>query len=379
MIKRILYISIIIYLAFIGSTDAKTRFFIQTVAEGDQNGKVAEGGLGYFETQAFNKIKETFPCSEINSKSAVAALLGHERMRQLLGSGDDNALQNIAGSMGCEYLVVLKIFVAGQSSQVTAYCMDSKNAKTLAHVTESAPYGNSTLNAIDNVAKKLVDDLKEYEICPYYGPLTIEVKSELDDSKTDYIPAPCGSGDMVTINTTQKSNSTLKWELNKFTVRAADGTANYDLKEKMTIVSNYSCYKCNNGDQGGAKITETTESEAKTQGLSDESVSEGKQVKDARIKLTFLDDGTYTVLVEATSKQGNMKVMTEKKVEGICESESEPKDTKEKKIDVPIKAVFGPYQGSLKDKTLHQKETKDLSDGKEKTTLTIDFTLTQKN
>jgi hypothetical protein len=145
----------------------------------------------------------------------------------------------------------------------------------------------------------------------------------------------------------------------------------------MTIVSNYSCYKCDNG-QGEAKITETTESEAKTQGLSDESVSEGKQVKDARIKLVFLDDGTYTILVEATSKQGNMKVTTEKEVEGICESESEPRDTKNKKIDVPIKAVFGPYKGSLKDKTLSQNETKDISNGKEKTTLKIDFTLTQK-
>jgi hypothetical protein len=364
-------------LAALGPTEAKTRFFIQRVAEGDQNGKVAEGGLGYFETTAANKIIEAFPCAEVNSTTVVAALLGLERMKQLLGTGDENALQNIAGAMGCEYLVALKINVTGQNALVSAFCMDSKKAKTLARRSENGPL-NTALEMIDKVVKNMVDDLKEYEICPYYGPVTIEVKSELDDSKTDYVPAPCGSGDMVTINTTQKSNSTLKWELNKYTVRAADGTANYDLNEKMTIESNYSCYKCKNGDQGAAKITETTESEAKTQGLSDESVSEGKQVKDARIKLTFLDDGTYTVLVEATSKQGNMKVTTGKKVEGICESESEPEDTKNKKIDVPIKAVFGPYKGSLKDKTLHQNETKDLSNGKEKTTLKLDFTLTQK-
>lgn len=376
MMRKIFFITTILCLALSFSTNGKTRFFIQTVATGDQDGKVASGGLGYFETTAANKIEEVFPCAEVNSTSVVAALLGLERMKQLIGTGDDNALQNIAGAMGCEYLVVLKIGVNGQSSYVTAFCMDSKKAQTMARATESGPL-NTALEMIDKVVEKMVDELKEYEICPYYGPVTIEVKSELDDSKTDRMPAPCGSGDMVTITTTQKSNSTLKWELNKYAVRAADGTASYDLNEKMTIESNYSCYKCDNA-QGEAKITETTESEAKTQGLSDESVSEGKQVKDARIKLTFLDDGTYTVLVEATSKQGNMKVTTEKIVEGVCESESEPRDTKNKKIDVPIKAVFGPYKGSLKDKTLHQNETKDLSNGKEKTTLKLDFTLTQK-
>lgn len=376
MMRKIFFITTLIWLVIVNSADAKTRFFIQTRAEGDQDGRVAAGGLGYFETQAANKIEEIFPCAEVNSSSVVAALLGHERMKQLLGAGDDEALQNISGAMGCEYLVVLKIVVKAQSSVVTAFCMDAKKAETMARATESGSV-NTALEMIDKVVKKLIDDLKEYEICPYYGPVTIEVKSELDDSKTDQMPAPCGSGDIVTITTTQKSNSTLKWELNKYAVRAADGTASYDLNEKMTIVSNYSCYKCDNA-QGEAKITETTESEAKTEGLSDESVSEGKQVKDARIKLTFLDDGTYTVLVEATSKQGNMKVTTEKIVEGVCESESEPRDTKNKKIDVPIKAVFGPYQGSLKDKTLHQNETKDLSNGKEKTTLKLDFTLTQK-
>lgn len=377
MIRNIFFITTILWLALSFSTNGKTRFFIQTVATGDQDGKVASGGLGYFETTAANKIEETFPCAEVNSTSVVATLLGLERMKQLIGTGDDDALQNIAGAMGCEYLVVLKIGVNGQSSYITAFCMDSKKAQTMARAAESGPL-NTALEMIDKVVEKMVDDLKEYEICPYYGPVTIEVKSELDDSKTDQMPAPCGSGDMVTITTTQKSNSTLKWELNKYAVRGADGTASYDLNEKMTIESKYSCYKCDNA-QGEAKITETTESEAKTQGLSNESFSEGKQVKDARIKLTFLDDGTYTVLVEATSKQGNMKVTTEKIVEGVCESESEPRDTKNKKIDVPIKAVFGPYKGSLKDKTLHQNETKDLSNGKEKTTLKLDFTLTQKN
>lgn len=378
MKHRILYITILICLSFIRQVDGKTRFFIQTMATGDQNGKVASGGMGYFESITANKIEEAFPCAEVNSTSVIATLLNHEREKQLLGTGDDNALQNIARAMGSEYLVCLKIFVSGQTSQVTAFCMDSKKAKTLARVTETTTYGDQTVDAFERVAKKLVDDLKEYEICPYTGPVTIEIKSELDDSKTETMPAPCGNGDIVTITTIRKSNSTLKWELNKYAVRAADGDANYDLKEKMTVESVYSCYKCDYA-QGEAKITETTESEAKTEGLSSESISEGKQVKDARIKLDFLDDGTYTILVEATSKRGTMKVITEKKVEGVCENESETKDEVNKNINIPIKAVFGPYKGTINDKALHQNETKDISDGKEKTMLKIAFTFTRKD
>lgn len=378
MIHKTFCIATVIWLAVTCSLNAKTRFFIQTFAEGDQDGKVASGGLGYFETQAANAIEEAFPCAQVNSISAVRALLGHERMRQLLGSGgDETTLQNLAGAMGCEYLVILNISVRANIAIIKATCYDSKKAGKMAMAAEMGPYGEGTLDAIDKVVETLVDDLKEYEICPYYGPVTIEIKSTLDDTKTDHLSAPCGSGGNVAVTTRLESNSTLKWELNKYSVRAADGNVTYDLNEKTTVISEYPCYRCKDGNEGAAKITETNEQEVKVEGLSSESVSEGKQVKDARIKLDFLDDGTYTVLVEATSKQGNLKITTEKKVEGICEAESEPRDTKNKKVDVPIKAVFGPYQGTIKDKTLHQKETKDVSQGKEKTTVTIDFTLSR--
>jgi hypothetical protein len=113
------------------------------------------------------------------------------------------------------------------------------------------------------------------------------------------------------------------------------------------------------------------------QGLSRESVSDGAQVSDARIRITFLDDGTYLLTVKATSEKGPMKITTEKKVDGPCTSsnENEPPDTKTKSIDVPITAVFGPYKGTPEDKVLSQNEEKDVSQGKEKTTVKIDFTL----
>jgi hypothetical protein len=56
MMHRIFYITIFICLSIASQVDGKTRFFIQTVATGDQNGKVASGGIGYFESITANKI-----------------------------------------------------------------------------------------------------------------------------------------------------------------------------------------------------------------------------------------------------------------------------------------------------------------------------------
>lgn len=372
--KKYLFVIAIMILATEFSMAARPKVFMISRSESDLVD--AKTVCNAFETEFFNELKQTFPCVDIMDDGSLREMIRVERMKQLLGSGSDEELQNIAGAIGSDYLVAFTVNMVGSQMYMEASFLDIRKAKALARSLVMGTIAQASANA-KKISKDLTKQLEEYELCPFTGPLNIEVKSQLDDTQTDYANAPCGSGDNVTITTIRKSNSTLKWELNKYSSQGATGTANYDLNEKMTIISDYSCYKCKNGDQGPVKITETNDQEATVEGLSSESVSQGSQVDDGRIKLVFLSDGTYTVEVKATSKQGNLKVTKEKKFEGMCESESQPKDTKNKKIDVPIKAVFGPYKGTIKDKTLHQNESKDVSEGKEKTTVTIDFTLTR--
>jgi hypothetical protein len=353
---------------------ARVKFFV--VSQSKSELVDAKTICFVFETLLFNDLKEAFPCVDYLDQHSLHALLGWERKKALLGSGDDSQLQNLAGAVGSDYLVKFTANVVGNQMYLSAFCMDMRKAENLARSEASGTIGEASSNA-KKVSKDLIKQLKEYEICPYSGPVTIEVKSELDDSKIDKVNCLCG-GDVAIVTTTRKTNSTMKWELNKINKNACSGTAKYDLNEKMTIESNYPCFKCDNGDQGFTKITETDESEAKVEGLSNESVSDGKQVDDARIMLYFLEDGTYNVLVKATSKKGVLKKTTEKKYEGACENESEPKDTQSKSIDIPFVVVFGPYQGTAHDKVLSQKESKDASNGSEKVTISIDFTLTQK-
>lgn len=373
--KKYIFILIFISGVFAGNTNAaRVKFFVVTQSKSELVD--AKTICEVFETALFNDLRAAFPCVDYLNQGALHAILDWERRRALLGSGDDSVLQNLAGAVGSDYLIKFTADVIGSQMYLSVFCMDMRKAETLARTDVSGTIGQADSNA-KKVSNELIKQLKEYEICPYSGPLTIDVKSELDDSKTDNANCPCG-GDVAIITTTRKTNATMKWELTKVGKNSCSGTAKYDLNEKMTIESNYPCIKCENGDQGFTKITETNESEAKVEGLSDESYSEGQQVSDARIMLYFLEDGTYNVLVKATSKKGVLKVTTEKKYEGACENESEPKDTKNKSIDIPFVEVFGPYKGTARDKVLSQKETKDVSNGAEKVTITIDFTLTQK-
>lgn len=373
--KKYIFILIFISGVFAGNTNAaKVKFFVVTQSKSELVD--AKTICEVFETALFNDLRAAFPCVDYLNQGALHAILEWERKRALLGSGDDSVLQNLAGAVGSDYLVKFTADVIGSQMYLSVFCMDMRKAEVFARTDAYGTIGQAESNA-KKISKDLIKQLKEYEICPYSGPLTIDVKSELDDSKTDNVNCPCG-GDVATITTTRKTNATMKWELTKIGKNSCSGTAKYDLNEKMTIESIYPCIKCKNGDQGFTKITETNELEAKVEGLSNESVSEGQQVADARIALYFLEDGTYNVLVKATSKKGVLKVTTEKKYEGACESESEPKDTKSKSIDMPFVEVFGPYKGTAQDKVLSQKETKDISVGTEKVTLKIDFTLTQK-
>lgn len=375
--KRYLILLLLITGFAIGETDAtKPRFFIQTEALGEKNGKSAEAYLAYFETLIFNGMKKTFPCVEMNSISAVKSLLDLERQKQLLGTGTDEALANIAGAMGCEYLICLRVTVNGGLATFTVFCMDSKKAETLARATETAAHGSAGVNAMENAAKSMIEDLKEYEICAYTGTVNFEVESEKDDQTSS--STPCDGG-MITTQIKVKTKSTLKWNLNKNGLRKGDGDVSYDLKETTETTINNPCYICSNGQKVIAQIQEKKEVEAKANGLTHESISEGQKVADCRIKLVFLKDGTYNILVEATSQKGNMKTTVDRNVNAPCMTgkENEPEAPRNNEIEIPLKVVLGPYKGTTEDAALSQEETKDISQGKEKTTVKIHVSLTR--
>ncbi len=358
-----------------------TMLLLPTAGSADSNLLYLSRGLNaIFMTDVSNEMRRNYTCVGITDPKSIEACLGELRLQSTpeFGSRDVRPVVNkIANSLtNPDFAVKYSVFVNSEDlAQVSVLCANSEG-DILADFTEPFSPGEVDGNSIIKPVKRFMELLKKHEICPYTGTVNIEVKSDKDKSSST--STQCDAGLIVT-DVEIKSNSTLRWELVKESLAGASGTVTYDLKENYKTVISNSCYVCDDGTKGFAKIVQTSDTEAQVQGLSNESVSDGAQVSDARIRITFLDDGTYLLTVKATSEKGPMKITTEKKFDGPCTSsnENEPPDTKTKSIDVPITAVFGPYKGTPEDKVLSQNEEKDVSQGKEKTTIKIDFSLSR--
>lgn len=358
--------------------DPKPRFFIHTTAEGDS--VEASSYLHYFETEIFNLVKTTYPCAELNSLSTVRTLLGHERQRQLLGSGDDNAILNIAQSLGCDYLLSLKVSVLQNTALITATCMDNKKAKIMARAFQSAQHGSAGLDAVVKVSKDLFDGLKEYEICPFTGPVIVNITGTKKDTQREYYNVYCNEGDGRYEKTTTINNySENEWNIQKNGKNASTGNVKLNLSEEFQITEDNFCYECSPKKQGPRSYFEKTTTYLLLNGLSNESESYGVKVNDARVYLTFLENGTYTIRIKAASTQGEKKTIKEIRAQGICNNINDKPDPIINKVDEGINEIFGPFTGNAQDKVLTQRDTikriNPVTDEEE--TITYDFNLTR--
>jgi hypothetical protein len=149
--------------------------------------------------------------------------------------------------------------------------------------------------------------------------------------------------------------------------------------EETKVTEENGCYKCKTGREGGRTFTTTSSMKVKGSGISHESSRDGKPQDDTRVELKFMENGTYLVVAKGTSQPvtGEEKVVAE--AQGTCDNM--PRETKviPKEIKIPLKVIFGPYNGKTTDKVLQQKDSKEETDPatREKTAITIDFTLTQ--
>ncbi|MGB5264573.1 MAG: hypothetical protein WBN28_13320, partial [Lutimonas sp.] len=101
---------------------------------------------------------------------------------------------------------------------------------------------------------------------------------------------------------------------------------------------------------------------------------------DTRVEIEFLSDGTYIIKPKGTSDPATALEKWEEKAVGTCDNIAPVKEENQKEKTTQLKYPFGPYPGKSTDKFLQQSETKVFRDpvSNEKTTVTLDFSLTQK-
>jgi hypothetical protein len=377
MRKSVVLLILLLVLGTISSRGANNRFFITTSA----NNQEALAYIAYFEAQVFNGLKKDFPCVEINSLSTVTTLLEFERQKQLLGSGSEDAISNIAEAMGSDYLISLKVQVIGGTAIIDAYCASTRKANVVSRSAASAPHGGQGLNAVLTVAHQLINGLSHIEICPFTGPVSITLNSVLDSIKTVDYDVYCNEMDQRYHQKLEINNNTFSdWKLQRQGIFRTEGTLSFYSNEIFKTVEENGCYKCRSGREGGRTYTQTRSMKVKGNGISHESTYKGKPQDDTRIELKFLENGTYLLIAKGTSKPATGEEKVVSSAVGTCDNMPQETKTVLKEITIPLKLIFGPYEGKTTDKLLQQRDTKVFLDplNKEKTTVTIDFSLTQK-
>jgi hypothetical protein len=171
--KAFLLFLLLILAEYLHAADPK--FYIMLSA----NNTKAASYLRYFESQFSIGLKNKIPCASYLSQSDVVAILDWERQKELLGVGDINQLSNIAEAMKCDYLVHLRIRVLENTTIIDAFIVKKGQDKVIARIAESAPGGDESLDAIENLSKQLVDELHQYngQLCrekTWTGTIKIE-------------------------------------------------------------------------------------------------------------------------------------------------------------------------------------------------------------
>ena len=361
------------------ATAVKPQFFIASKAICDDKLKsTVSGQLVAFQTKVAMEVEKSFPCAKVKTQFETFLALDHFRQQQLLGINNDQQLSDFANNMKTDFLISLQIKVIAQTAIITAFCLDMKKAKAMSRATKSLPFGSFPMSVYEEITKDLIDGLKQYEICPFTGPVNVTVSTTRDTTITEEYSVYCNGNDLQYKKVTTTSDYTEStWNLDRKGISWADGTMKFYTGESEKIVEENGCYKCPSGREGGRTFNQKRSMKVNGTGISHYSNWMGKEQEDTRVILEFMDNGTYLIKPKGTSLPVKADQHFEVSAQGTCDNIQPKNETIAKEVTVPLNTIFGPYQGKSTDKLLKQQDTKKFTDPvtKERSTITIDFEL----
>lgn len=184
---------------------------IDTTPAGGPAGQVAH----WTETKIGAGLLDKFPCVDFASTEDIAAILGHERMKELLGGEETGEEQwkNLAGAVGARYIVAVSVTVLpnGQTI-VSAKVIDAKTATTIANEMETAANAEAALDNAESVAKKLMQAFSSIfkNRCEAHWTGSINYTHLIQTSKTENRPGfNYGGGHTLQYSETKSENLSL--------------------------------------------------------------------------------------------------------------------------------------------------------------------------
>ncbi len=366
----------------IGAQSNSTKIYVNSFYECPEDQKKnVETKLAAFEEHIAIKMSEVYPCAKINTKFEVTSMLEHFRHDQIIGSDSSTNKErwgNIASATTGRYLIAINLKVVQQLALINLMFIDKSKTETLFRTFISKALSSVDYTTYESMTKQLIDGIKTCEICPFKGSVKIKIVSTLKDEQKENHSTFCNGIDGTYSKTTTINNySEINWDIEKVKIAASKGNVEVNLSEETVIDEINSCYECSPQKQGPRVYHEKTTTYATVQGLSKESESEGIKVDDARVELTFLDNGKYTLRLIAASNKSKKKTIKEVKAEGVCDNISGAPKSTVNQIDLGINELFGAFTGNAQNKVLAEKGKIERSDpnSKLKETITYEFHL----
>lgn len=370
-----------------------------SAANGYTNIEVVRDSL---ENTIRKSIHTAFPCSAPATEADVKLMLDIERQRELFGFYTDTsdkenqqhlfeeqaaAMDRLGEYSKSRYFIMLRILGIGETTDLTVLFMDRQTGKTKIALQRATGPASATDGVISEMASELVKKMAYFEICPYTGPVTVDVKTVKKKDEHVERAVFCNNTDGIYKKNQHQEKTTIQhWRLKRVGKPDTSGEMTATLEEFQEEREEDACYRCASGRQGGRIATKNSFISAQVNGLSDRTKAPGEvETHDAKIHLTFNEDGTYMMKMDGASNSSNYKGKQEEHAEGTCDPVNKKTNLTEAQIlelvgynrALPLTGIFGPFPGTPYDKRLNNKKELTLKDAEsgEETVISVDFDL----
>lgn len=332
------------------------------------------------ETSLIQDLSKDFPCLEVITQEQIHEKLNKLREMALLGVSSSYSIEDVGKTYNTDYMFSLKATQASSDMiRVEVLCYHKKQVSAFewANTVTSPDTYNTDCRQL---SKDLMERLKRHELCFFRGEVILTVETERDTSIVNEYMVYCEGFDRQYRNTERyESRTKTVWNLRKTNTEHAEGDVTIFMYEEKSIEEENPCYKCQSGREGGRTYKYKSSFNVDSEGISTESIFDGKPHADARIKLYFEDNGTFNITINATSRNFSDEEKLEVEAIGTCDNIPRESKTQNREVNVFANQSFYSFPGKSTDLTLVNSNSKSWIDPVtgEKTTVIIEFNLSK--
>lgn len=377
----------------LGNMREKPR--IMVVCSNPKNDKFDNTSMADMQRRAFaqeiaNLIKTEFPCANVFTHADIEMKIENDRRVWELNEyahfdnvSEKSFLTEIGGTMNCDIIVSLSSYRLGDNTYLFGRCMSTKSATVFS---SNETHGSETSNS--ELAREIIRDLAEREICPYKGEITYSSVTTFKESQErNGLP-----GQDCEFKATKEEDKKTEenWTFQKTNRIKGTSTVDYSINNYKKETEHNTCNHCKKTENGvQLDVFEPNRADMLTSTETNETYLANKtapiEYQDERysalIRIEFnTRANNYSIIVKAATQPAKWHMKTVTTNSG-CPYDENYENELGAIIPKPFERTFGPFPGSPFQKNLKQNDTKTIIDpdskGKGKTVQTFSFNLSR--